>query len=91
MPGSKPYTLEYLEVVVKEDITRLPKTAKLRIKRAVEERLTTNPVGFGRPLRYSLQGYRCLRVGDYRVVYYLNVCTHKVQIAAIKHRKDLYS
>ncbi|MEL6359020.1 MAG: type II toxin-antitoxin system RelE/ParE family toxin [Bacteroidota bacterium] len=91
MPGSKSYTLEYLEVVVREDILRLPKTVKLRIKRAVEERLTTNPVGFGQPLRYSLQGYRRLRVGDYRIVYCINIRIHKVQIAAIKHRKDIYS
>ena len=91
MPGSKPYTLEYLEVVVREDIPRLPKTVKLRIKRAVEERLTTNPMGFGRPLRYSLKGYRSLRVGDYRVVYSIVADTLQVQIVAIKHRKDIYS
>lgn len=91
MPGTEPFAIEYLEVVVKKDIPDLPKTAKLRIKKAIEERLATNPMAFGQPLRYSLQGYRRLRVGDYRVVYCIAAHIHKVQIVAIKHRKDIYS
>lgn len=91
MPGAKSYAIEYFKVVVKEDIPRLPKTAKLRIKKAIEERLTTDLIGFGKPLRYSLQGYRRLRVGDYRVVYGIDAATHRVQVVAIKHRRDIYT
>lgn len=91
MPGDEPYDIEYLQVVVEKDIPRLPKAARLCIKRAIEERLVSNPIGFGQPLRYSLQGYRCLRIGDYRVVYCIKVAKHTVRVAAIKHRKNIYS
>ena len=58
------------------------------IKTAIEERLMVDPIGFGKPLRYSLKGHRRLRVGDYRVVYRIEKKT--VVIIAIKHRKDVY-
>lgn len=63
------YSVEYLQSVVREDIPVLPKRFAQSIKRAIEERLTVDPIGFGKPLRYSLSGHRRLRVGDYRIVY----------------------
>ena len=89
-PGNehRPYTLEYLESVVNEDIPALPKTQKALIKRAIEERLATDPAGFGKPLRFSLKGHRRLRVGDWRVIYRIEG-THVI-ITAIAHRKDVY-
>jgi mRNA interferase RelE/StbE len=48
-----------------------------------------DPVGFGKPLRYSLKGHRRLRVGDYRIVYRIE--NNNVLIVAIKHRKDIYN
>ena len=89
-PGSEPYQIEYLDSVVQEDIPKLPKTMRDRIKRAIEERLTMDPIGLGKPLRYSLVGHRRLRVGDYRVVYRVNLQKHTVIISIIKHRKDVY-
>ncbi|RME18497.1 MAG: type II toxin-antitoxin system RelE/ParE family toxin [Bdellovibrio sp.] len=89
-PGNKPYQIEYLDIVVTTDIPRLPKKMKLRIKRAIEARLTLDPVGLGRPLRYSFTGHRRLRVGDYRMVYRINRQKRKVTIIAIKHRKEIY-
>ncbi|MCE3230695.1 MAG: hypothetical protein K0R52_623 [Alphaproteobacteria bacterium] len=50
---NKTYNIEYLTSVVEEDIPDLPKTARNMIKKAIEERLMTDPVGFGKPLRYS--------------------------------------
>jgi mRNA interferase RelE/StbE len=88
--GNKPYEIEYLETVVKEDISRLPTIMKAVIKKAIETRLTVDPIGFGKPLRYSLKGQRRLRVGDYRVVYRIEPAKHKVLITTIKHRKDVY-
>jgi mRNA interferase RelE/StbE len=83
-----PYILEYEDTVTSDDIPLLPKTIRETIKRAIEERLTLDPVGFGKPLRYSLKGLRRLRVGDYRIIYKLEDKT--VIIIAIKHRKDVY-
>ncbi len=82
------YQVEYLEEVVREHIPELPASMKQLIKRAIEERLMVDPVGLGKPLRYSLKGHRRLRVGDYRVVY--RIQGHIVVIVAIKHRKDIY-
>ncbi len=82
------YSVSYLESVIKIDIPQLPKKMGSMIKTAIEERLMVDPIGFGKPLRYSLKGHRRLRVGDYRVVYRIEKKT--VVIIAIKHRKDVY-
>ena len=89
-PGSDRYRIEYLESVVDEDIPRLPKSVRNLIKRAIEERLSIDPVGLGKPLRYSLKGHRRLRVGDYRIVYRIAQDEQLVTIVVIKHRKDGY-
>jgi len=90
MHGSSNYTIEYLEEVVKKDIPDLPKSAKATIRKAIEQRLTIDPIGFGKPLRYSLKGHRRLRVGDYRVVFRIQPSPPTVIIIGIKHRKDIY-
>jgi mRNA interferase RelE/StbE len=90
-PGNnKMYCIEYLLDVVKKDIPELPKTAKKIIKAAIEERLTLDPIGFGKPLKYSLKGHRRLRVGDYRVVYRVDLHKQVVTIITIQHRKKVY-
>ena len=93
MPGSKGcirYTIEYLDSVIEEDIPKLPTATQNTIKKAIEERLIVDPIGFGKPLRYSLKGHRRLRVSDYRIVYRIEVSTNIVLIFAIKHQKDVY-
>ena len=91
MPGNNTYQIEYLESVIKEDILPLSTSAKSLIKRAVEERLMIDPLGFGKPLRYSLKGHRRLRVSNYRIVYRIDPSNTKVIIIGIKHRKDIYN
>jgi mRNA interferase RelE/StbE len=90
MLGNKFYQVEYLATVVDEDIPNLPKAVRNGIKRAIEERLMVDPIGFGKPLRYTLKGYRRLCVGDYRIVYRIDDRNKTIIIAAIKHRKDVY-
>jgi len=82
------FEIIYHELVLKEDVPCLPKIWKRKISNAIEEKLTTHPEIFGKPLRRSLSGYRKLRVGDYRVVF----CIEKnmIKIFAIKHRKEVY-
>lgn len=90
MSGNNFYGIVYLKSVVDEDIKSLPKSAKDMIEKASEERLRIDPIGFGKPLRYSLKGHRRLRVADYRIVYRIDINPHKVIIIGIKHRKDIY-
>jgi len=88
MLGNSTYTIEYIKKVTTDDIPALPKSIAKTIKLAIEERLIIDPIGFGKPLRYSLKGHRRLRVGNYRIVYRIENQT--VIISAIKHRKDIY-
>ncbi len=78
----------YHPLVVKEDIPKLPKIWRIKIRQAIETRLTTKPDLFGKPLRRSLKGYRKLRVEDYRVIFRID--EKIVRIIIIQHRKDVY-
>ncbi len=80
---------EYLESVVRQDIPDLPAAAKRQIRRAIDRKLGTHPVEFGKPLRYSFKGARRLRVGDYRVIYTIEP-SDVVVIVKIGHRREVY-
>ena len=83
------YRVEYLESVIKEDISKLPKIEKKRIKKAIEDRLINDPIHFGKPLRYSLKGCRRMRVGHYRIIFKLEAKI--ILIIKISHRKEIYT
>ena len=82
------YKIEYLESVVIDDIPKLAKTEKKRIRKAIEERLMQDPFRFGKPLRYSLKGCRRMRIGNYRVIFKLEI--RSILIIKISHRKEVY-
>ena len=73
---------------IHQDISSIPKNIKLRIKKAIEQRLLIDPLKFGEPLRRSLQGFRKLRVGDYRIIY--KIKKEQITILKIGHRKEVY-
>ena len=83
------YDIEYHEMVVKEDIPKISKKEKDRIRKAVEDKLQTQPELFGKPLRKSLKNYRSLRVGDYRIIY--RITKKIVKIFIIQHRSVVYN
>ena len=83
------YKIEYHRDVVHNDIPKLSKEWKDTIKKSIEEKLTTQPEIFGKPLRYSLRGHLKLRIGDYRVIFRIEKNT--VKILAIKHRSVAYT
>lgn len=83
-----PYELKYHPDVRDVDIPQLNETLKMRIKKAIEQRLSTSPNEYGTPLRKTLKGYWKLRVGDYRVVFKLD--KNEVLILAVVNRKDVY-
>lgn len=85
MSGNELYEIKYLSVVVDEDLPRLSAPVKSRIIKEIERKLTKDPLG------YSLKGNHSLRVGDYRVIYYItSESNHIIIITAIRHRKDVY-
>lgn len=73
-----------------KDYERIPPAIREIIRKAIEKKLTVDPVNFGKPLRYSLKGYRRLRVGEYRVIYKIDEDKVIVIIVDIDHRKDIY-
>lgn len=85
------YCIKYQEEVVRKHIPALASNVKSLIKRSIEIKLINNPIRFGKPLRYSMKGYRSLRVGDYRIIYKIEIDTKVVTIIAIKHRKSVYN
>jgi mRNA interferase RelE/StbE len=82
------FEIFYHAKVVREDIVNLPLVWRDKIRSMVEEKLTTAPDFYGKPLRRSLKGYRKLRVGDYRIVFRIN--GNKVYVLAIMHRSVVY-
>lgn len=82
------FRVVYHPDVVREDIPRLNRDLKDRIKRAIETRLTRAPQDYGKPLSGNLQAYWSLRVGDYRVVYRIE--SPLVKIFSIANRRDAY-
>ena len=83
-----PFTLRYHPAVRDEDLPRIDRRTKDKIRKAIEARLQTAPHEYGKPLRKSLKGYWKLRVGDYLVVFKL--VESEVWILGIQHRKTVY-
>lgn len=83
------YIIEY-DIDIEEKLRQLPKSIREIIRKAIEKKLAVDPIAFGKPLQYSLRGYRRLRVGDYRVIYKIIEDKVIVLIVDIDHRKDIY-
>jgi mRNA interferase RelE/StbE len=81
------FELIYHPDVKKIDLPKIDKRNKSRIKRALEERLCTQPDVYGKPLQRTLKGYWKLRVGDYRIVF--RIRRKEIVILGIIHRKDI--
>lgn len=84
------YVINYRQRVVKRDIPALSPQAAVMIRSAIESKLMQDPIAFGKPLRHGLYGQRRLRVGNYRVVYTVDVTKKEVMIEAIGHRRHIY-
>jgi len=83
-----PFTVSYHREVVKNDIPALSAAMKVRIKTAIETKLTMHPEQYALPLRRTLKGYWKLRVGDYRVIFEFD--RSMIIVLGIGHRKDIY-
>jgi mRNA interferase RelE/StbE len=84
------WKITYHKKVVKEDIAALDKTIKKRIKLAIEEKLTTQPEVYSKPLQGTLKNLRSMRVGDYRIVFQVLEEQQELFVLIIKHRNSVY-
>jgi mRNA interferase RelE/StbE len=74
----------------RKDYDKIPHAIREIIRKAIEKKLTVDSMSFGKPLKYSLKGYRRLRVGEYRVIYKVDEDRVIVVIVDIDRRKDVY-
>ncbi len=82
------YELKYHPNVKRSDLPKIDAKNRGMIKRAIEDRLATQPEVYGKPLQRTLKGYWKLRVGDYRIVF--KVFNDTILIFGIIHRKEVY-
>ena len=73
-----------------KQINDLDKSIQARMKKAILEKLITNPAAYLEPLVGDLGGYYKFRVGDYRLI-----CTKEdenliVIVVEIGHRSEIY-
>lgn len=83
------YRLIYHTDVKNTDLAKIDNKNKAMIKRAIKERLSTQPEKYGSPLQRTLKGYWKLRVGDYRVIF--KISGYDIFILGIMNRKSVYS
>ena len=83
------YRLIYHTDVKNTDLPKIDNKTKAMIKRAIKERLATQPEKYGSPLQRTLKGYWKLRVGDYRVIF--KISGYDIFILGIMNRKSVYS
>lgn len=84
------YSVDFIDEEALDQFKALPKSIQKILGNAIRERLETDPISYGKPLRKNLKGYRRLRVGKYRIIYKINVKNMKVIISVVDHRKDVY-
>jgi len=81
------WTIEF-HPKVKNDIKAIGHASARRARKAIEDKLQTDPEKHGRPLRGNLHGWRKLRVGDLRIVYRIEKDRVVVLVLAIGQRSD---
>ncbi len=79
-------TVLYHKDVVRRDIKRLDHSTALRIRKAIESRLTAYPERYAKPLAYTRNDLWTLRVGDWRIVFCLR--GEEILILRIGHRSE---
>jgi mRNA interferase RelE/StbE len=78
-----------LHLAAVDEVRALPRPVRARVKAAIDG-LAETPVPRGAArLRGRANAYR-LRVGDYRIIYEVNVAEIVVYIVGVAHRKEVY-
>ena len=73
---------------VEDDLNSITASAARRILRAIDDKLTKDPLQFGSPLSGNLSTFRKLRIGDYRLVYQVINTEVTVYVLAVGPRRD---
>lgn len=82
------FEIIYHPDVAQKDLPCISRAAQLKIRKAIETKLSRFPLEFGEPLKRTLKGYWKLRVGDYRVIYKMTEQT--IVVFRVGHRREVY-
>ncbi len=85
------WKIEILESAIKE-LKKLDKSVALEIINYFERKISnaSDPTIHAKPLKHHLFGFWRMRIGDYRIIFRINVTEKLIQITKIGHRKDIY-
>ena len=83
------YDVKYLPEFAKE-CKKIPQSTLLSTKRYIESKLCFDPLRYSMMLKGTLRGHRRFRIGDYRIIFYIEVDTQTLIIERISHRKEAY-
>jgi mRNA interferase RelE/StbE len=78
----------FLKRSAEKDLDRLPQKIHTRIVNFLIS-LKENPLPQGVKKLHGREGYR-IRVGNYRILYFIDNAEKKVEIVSIAHRKEVY-
>lgn len=82
------YKIIYHHFVLEKDFKNISENEKDNIARAIHNKLTMDPVAFGKPLTGYLKGFYRLRVNKFRVVYQIKKQAVSVFIFQVGPRKN---
>ena len=77
----------YLTRTFQKNFERIPKDFRQQIKKSLKK-LSRNPL-CGKKLKGVLEGEWSFRVGDYRIIYFIDE-QENIWMETIRHRKDVY-
>ena len=80
----------FWEIRAQEDLRCLDKAAARRIINKVAGHLPKDPLNLATAMKGNLTGLYRYRVGDYRVIFALDLEHQAVKVLRIGHRKNVY-
>ena len=83
------YKVKLHEGAIKE-LKKLDFPVRKSIVEKIENYLVKDPVGFGKPLKGNFKGLYRYRVGDYRIIYMVDIAERIIFVTNINHRKKVY-
>jgi len=84
------FPVVFYKKVLQEDLKKIDKFSLKLIRKIIDSKLKRDPFLYGKPLRKSLNGFRSLRAGDYRVVYKIQEKEIKIYVIVIGKRSMVY-
>jgi mRNA interferase RelE/StbE len=83
------WTLEFTKQAEKQ-FQSLDKHTQSKIKKAISEKLLTNPNIYLKSLLGDKSGLYKFRVGDYRLLCFKERSELVIMVVKVRHRKDVY-